>query len=158
MLQTISDMRITDFKPTGDSGLVVWLLVTYKPGEICKMELAGTERLEGSKISPGEVYMAFSKRLRPDCTCFVLHRSFFIPPQFASVPFPKNLRYIKSRFGLVLWQGMEISLMAKALSSFHWKEWTEIVKQKLDGAPFDGHIRAREIQEVTEAALRARLR
>eukprot|EP00808_Paulinella_micropora_P022423 g37186.t1 len=138
MLAAVREMVVTEAKEllvwlemvvTEAKELLVWLVVTYEPQQICRMHMILTQRLSSEQAVPDALFTAFKSLFRADNICFVLHRSFFIPSQFASVPSDRRRRYIKARCGLILWQGVDISLMAKALSSYHWKEWTELVKQ-----------------------------
>eukprot|EP00457_Paulinella_chromatophora_P002896 gb/GEZN01002901.1/.p1 GENE.gb/GEZN01002901.1/~~gb/GEZN01002901.1/.p1 ORF type:complete len:752 (+),score=120.48 gb/GEZN01002901.1/:38-2293(+) len=144
----------------GQSDCLLWQLVTYEPGEICKMRLSQEERADTSHDFTGSVSLTFSSHFLPDNICFVLFRGLFIPPQFASVPLPKRLIYARSEYGLYLWQGMEISVMAKALSSYHWKEWSELVKSTLEplGVVLHrGYCAARTLSEISQQNVRERL-
>jgi len=69
------------------------------------------------------------KRLSPKEISFVVVRIMEIQEQFKSVA--DNVKYAKPYWGLVLWHGPETSVMAKALSSHHWKDFCKLVRKVL---------------------------
>eukprot|EP00457_Paulinella_chromatophora_P001258 gb/GEZN01001260.1/.p1 GENE.gb/GEZN01001260.1/~~gb/GEZN01001260.1/.p1 ORF type:complete len:1030 (+),score=246.31 gb/GEZN01001260.1/:405-3092(+) len=130
-----------------------WLLMGYRHGSTSSLEVQQTGDNSGALLMECPV-PAFKKLLDPKEVQFVAFRLMRIPEQYDEVGSKMDrVGLAKPYYGLLLWHGPEISVMRKAISSHHWKFFSDKVRATMDeyGAPVTpGYCHASGLAEVDE--------
>jgi len=142
-------------EPAVDPEALGWVLVGYKPSETSTLQVQETGR-----VNPDDVFSSpwqqFRQYLKPTAICFVVFRVCIIPDQYKEFAVKDPIKYIRSTWGLFHWQGTAVSVMAKALSSHHWKDFSEQARRLMEAdraSIASGHFFASEQSEIEDHAV-----
>jgi len=144
--------------PHGAEPSLSWLIVGYKESETSVMNLKQTGPSKKTDLL-SEACKEFKPFLHSKEICFVVLRIVEIPEQFKSVADP--MKYAKPYWGFTLWHGPEASIMAKALSSHHWKDFCLLVRNHLklhNAFAMPGYHHATSLKDIDHNLIKDTLR
>jgi len=110
---------------------------------------------EEMDASPREPSKHFSKFFKADNIVMVAHRILRVPEQYRHSA--NKGKFLRGCYGLVMWQGEQVDVMQKALSSHHWKQFTDMTKEVMNDAGVylqPGYYCASTMSEVTPMLIR----
>eukprot|EP00457_Paulinella_chromatophora_P000237 gb/GEZN01000237.1/.p1 GENE.gb/GEZN01000237.1/~~gb/GEZN01000237.1/.p1 ORF type:complete len:1535 (-),score=327.23 gb/GEZN01000237.1/:683-5287(-) len=126
-----------------DEDPLTWCLFVYAEGSIDVLTLKG----KGEGRYPWDEY---KKLLDPKMSGFLLHRVVWGNKELA---FSQTINNEKPYLGLVRWQGKEIAVMEKALSSHHWftftKKTSALLRRK-DFFLYGGYFHVEDFEDLAE--------
>jgi len=87
---------------------------------------------------------------------FLVHRVMKVSDELKTTVGEDNVKYAKPYYGLILWHGPSVAVMAKAMSSHHWKDFSNLVREAMDknGAPVQpGYFHGTQLNDIHDTAL-----
>jgi len=154
IIETMQELS-TDPQKQISTGGMTWLMIGYAPNETSTFTLLRTGACLSTSFLNSPPCEDFKLYLGRKDILFILHRVLKIPDQLSNLGM-NSLKYMKPYYGLLLWQGSETSIMSKALSSHHWKDFSEFARSTMDkfNAPIQpGYFHATNLSDITDSTI-----